>query len=133
MFRATRRTAAICVAALALVVVAAPTAAVARGSVTISVKGTQKGTALSGKITGGTFGTGTYTGSVINGGTGAKITLKYAKGTLKLETAAKIKGRSISGSWKTTGGSGKFAHYSARGSLTGNLLAGTLTFTGKSS
>lgn len=133
MFRSTRRTAALCLAALALVVVAVPQAAVARGSVTIEVQGKQKGTALAGKITGGTFGTGTYTGTVINGGTGSKISLKYAKGTLNLKTAASIKGRSITGTWKTTGGTGAFAHYSAHGTLAGNLLAGTLTFSGKSS
>jgi hypothetical protein len=133
MLRRTRRTAVVCLAALALVVVAAPTAATAAGSVTITVKGKQKGTALAGKITGGTFGTGTYTGTVINGGTGSKITLRYAKGILNLQTAASIKGRSITGTWKTTGGTGAFSHYSARGTLSGNLLAGTLTFSGKSS
>jgi hypothetical protein len=133
MLRSTRRTVALCLAALTLVAVVAAPAAVAGGTVKIEVQGKQTGTALAGKITGGTFGTGTYTGTVTNGGTGAKISLKYGKGTLSIQTAAKITGRTIGGTWKTTGGTGAFAHYSAHGALSGNLLKGTLTFTGKSS
>jgi hypothetical protein len=126
--KATLASATVAISACALI---APQAGVASSKLVVKSTGVQKGTAISGKIIGGTIGRGTYTGKVTNGGSGSRITWKVKGGTLKVTTAAGIVGRAVKGTFKVTGGTGKFKGAKGSGKLNGNLNSGVFTFTGK--
>jgi hypothetical protein len=76
---------------------------------------------------------GTYTAAVSPPLT--KYVLKVSGGTIDISTLYNIKGENLSGSWHTTGGSGKYKHVKGTGKASGALatnavfkLSGTLTY-----
>jgi hypothetical protein len=126
--RATLASATVAISACLLI---APQAGIANSSLVVKSTGVQKGTAISGKIVGGTIGKGTYAGKVINGGSGSTLTWKVKGGSLKVTTAAGIVGRAVKGTFRVTGGTGKFKGAKGSGKLNGDLNTGLFTFTGK--
>ncbi|WCB95268.1 hypothetical protein DSM104299_04011 [Baekduia alba] len=125
--KATLASAAVAISACALI---APASGVASKALVVKSTGTQKGTAISGKIVGGSIGKGTYAGKVTNGGSGSVITWKVKGGTLRVTTAAGIVGRAVKGTFTVTGGTGKYKGAKGKGKLNGNLNSGLFTFTG---
>jgi hypothetical protein len=93
------------------------------------------------KTTGTQHGHGTFAGSLKGTYTAAvdppltKYVLKASGGTIDISTLYNIKGTALSGTWHTTGGSGKYKHVKGTGKASGTLaknavfkLTGKLTY-----
>ena len=93
------------------------------------------------KTTGTQHGHGTIEGSLKGTYTAAvdppltKYVLKVSGGTIDISTLYNIKGKALSGTWHTTGGTGKYKHVKGTGKATGKLatnavfrLSGKLTY-----
>lgn len=122
----------ICLAVIALSALVLAPAGVAAGgkSVTMTVKAKQKGTTISGKVS-GTLGSGTQNGKAITETT-VKLTWHLRGGNVYVTAKGHLAGGTSSvGTWTATGGTGKFAHISGGGKQVGNIKTLTFTYTGK--
>lgn len=92
--------------------------------------GKQSGTTITGKFKGTPFGQCTMKGKLEIPKT--RQTLKCKGGTVKLVgTASSGASNSVKGTWKITGGSGKFAGARGKGSFTGTLSTAKYHYKGK--
>jgi hypothetical protein len=129
VLRITRKTLVLWLAALAMVGTLAVAPALGKSrAVSFTTKGVQNGLKISGKVISGSFGKGTYTGLVINDGTGSKLTLKVSGGTVSIQTKAKIVGRALTGTWRITSATGKWKGTQASGPLSGDFTTGIVKF-----
>ena len=123
MARHTFRPALSIAAALALAAIALPAAAQAKTtSIHLVLRGKLQGAGAAGPATGAPCGKGSFVSRVLV--PTVNYTVRCGHDTFRLTATTTLDGSSVTGTWKTVSGTGRFRHMRGHGTLTGSLQPG---------